>query len=84
MNLPDHPDINRSLQLPIFQDCGFDGWKATTQELEATFMDIVIRGLGRQRTQVEAMKSLISHYGPLISNVPHKGMWSEFWDRIKK
>lgn len=84
MNLADHPDINRSLHLPIFQDYGFDGWKATTTELETTFMKIVARGLERHRSQADALKGLISHYGPLISNLPYKGIWSEFMDRIKK
>jgi len=84
MNISDHPDINRSLKLPIFQDYGFDGWKATTAELESMFMDIVARGLDHQRTQAESLKSLISHYGPLISEVPYKGVLAEFIDRIKK
>lgn len=84
MNLPEHPDINRSLQLPIFQDYGFDGWKASKTELETTFMDIVNRGLERQRMQADMLKSLISHYGPLIGKAPYKGVFSEWIDRIKK
>ncbi|MDT7041801.1 hypothetical protein [Candidatus Nitronereus thalassa] len=84
INLPDHPDINRALRLPIFQDYGFDGWKASTHEIETTFMKIVSRGLERQRSQADSLKSLISHYGPLISRLPYKGGWSELWDRIRK
>ena len=84
MNVPDHPDINHSLQLPIFQDYGFDGWKATKTELESTFMDIVGRGLDRQRVQAGTLKSLIAHYGPLITKAPYKGVLSELIDRIRK
>lgn len=83
-NVPDHPDINASLQLPLFQDYGIDGWKATKPKLESTFIEIVNRGLDRQRGQADSLKSLISHYGPLISEVPYRGVLSEFLDRFKK
>jgi len=83
VNVKGHPDINSSLKLPIFQDYGFDGWKATKTELESTFIDIVTRGLERQQGQAETLKSLISHYGPLISEVPYRGILSEFMDRFK-
>ncbi len=84
MNVPDHPEINRTLNLPIFQDYGFDGWKATKEELESTFMKIVSRSLELQRQQADSVKSLIAHFGPLISELPYKGPWSEFMARFKK
>jgi hypothetical protein len=82
MNEPDHPDINRTLGLPIFQDYGFDGWKASKDELEDVFMTIVTKSLQRQREDAEKAKSLISHYGPLITEVPYKGLLGDLKDRI--
>ena len=81
INLQDHPDINRSLKLPILQDYGLDGWERATQvELESAFEDIVMRGLEQQRLQATSLKGLIAHYGPLITEVPYKGPLSEFFD----
>ena len=84
MNVPDHPEINATLQLPILQDYGFDGWKATKEELESTFMKIVSKSLELQRQHADSVKSLISHFGPLIAELPYKGPWSEFMARFKK
>lgn len=83
MNAPDHPDINRMLRLPIFQDYGFDGWKASKDQLERAFIDIVTKSLDRQRQDADKTKSLISHYGPRITEVPYKGVIGELKDRIK-
>lgn len=84
MNVPDHPEINGTLHLPIFQDYGFDGWKATKEELESTFMKIVSNSLELQRQQADSVKSLIANFGPLITKLPYKGPWSEFMARFKK
>lgn len=84
MNVPGHPSSNRALQRPILQDYGFDGWKGTKGELESTFMKIVSNSLDVQHKQADSMKGIIAHFGPLICEVPYKGMWSEFIDRMKK
>ena len=47
-------------------------------------MKIVSRSLELQRQQADAVKSLIAHFGPLISELPYKGLWSEFMSRFKK
>lgn len=83
INAPDHPDINRMLRLPIFQDYGFDGWKAAKEELEEAFMDIVSKSLEAERQDAEEAKELISQYGPQITEVPYKGRLAELKDRIK-
>ncbi len=82
MNDPDHPDINKALRLPIFQSYGFDGWKASKEELEATFMKIISSSLEEQRQDAEKMKDLISHYGPLISEGRFKGALGHLLDRL--
>ncbi len=82
MNATDHPDINRTLKRPIFQDYGFDEWKASREELEATFMEIISTSLEQQRQDADMLKGLISHYGPLITEVPYKGMLADLRDRF--
>jgi len=84
MNDPEHPDINRSLKLPLLQDYGIDGWKANKEEIEAAFMKIVSKSLESQQKQADRVKSLIALYGPLITELPYKGMLSELFDRIRK
>jgi hypothetical protein len=84
INAPDHPEINRTLGLPIFQDYGFDGWKASKEELEDVFMKIVTKSLEGQRQDADKVRNLISHYGPLITEVPHKGLLGEVRDRIRR
>lgn len=84
MNILGQPSSNRALQWPILQDYGFDGWKATKGELDSTFMKIVSNSLDIQHKQADSMKGIIAHFGPLISKLPYKGMWSEFIDRMKK
>ena len=82
MNMPGHPDINHSLKLPIFQDYGFDGWKASKEEIEGTFMKIVSKSLDLQRVHANDIKNIISYYGPRISNVPYKGFFSTMVKRL--
>lgn len=84
INAPDHPDVNRMLSLPIFQDYGFDGWKGSKEEIEATFMDIVSKSLAGQRIDAEKVKHLISSYGPRITEVAYRGLMEELKDRISR
>lgn len=84
MTFPGLPSSNHALQRPILQDYGFDGWKGNQEELERTFMKIISQSLESQRQHAVDQKGLIAHYGPLICEVPYKGMISEFIDRIKK
>lgn len=84
MNLPDHPNICTTLKQPVLQDYGFDGWKATRQELETTFMDIVSKSLERQRQDADTLKGMIAQHGPLISEVPFKGVLGEIKEWIRK
>ncbi len=82
-NAKDHPvDVNKTRALPIFQDYGIDGWKASREVLEATFLKIIEKNLDRQRQAAEQMKGVVSHYGPLITEVPTKGMVRGIWERI--
>lgn len=84
MNANDHPvDVNKTRALPIFQDYGIDGWKASCEVLEATFLKIIEKNLDRQRQAAEKMKEVVSHYGPLITEVPYKGMIQEMLGRIR-
>ncbi len=82
MNLPDHPDINKALKLPIFQDYGFDGWKASPEALEETFLKIVASSLECQMQIATRLERMIAHYGQRISEVPYKGILGELRDRL--
>lgn len=82
INAPDHPDINRMLKLPIFQNFGLDGWKASREELERLFMQIVTTSLEEQRKDADKAKSLVVHYGTRITEVPYKGLLGEMKDQI--
>lgn len=83
MNVKDHPvDVNKTRALPIFQDYGIDGWKASREVLEATFMKIIEKNLDRQRQACEKMKEVVSHYGPLITEVPYRGLLAEFGSKV--
>ena len=82
-NAKDHPvDVNKTRVLPIFQDYGIDGWKASREVLEATFRKIIEKNLDRQRQAAEQMKGVVSHYGPLITETPYKGVVQEVLGRI--
>jgi len=82
INKPGHPDINHSLKLPIFQDYGFDGWKASKQEIQDTFMKIVSKSLEVQRRHANEMKDIIAVYGPRISHVPYHGAFTSMMRRL--
>ena len=84
INVPDQPEINRTLELPIFQDYGFDGWKGSQEELEDVFMKIITKSLEKQRREAESLKNLVAHYGPLITEVPYKGVFNELKERISR
>ena len=82
INTKDHPEINRARGLPIFQDYGLDGWKASREVLEDTFMKIIEKILDRQRQAAEQMKGTVSHYGPFITEAPYRGMVQKMLGRI--
>lgn len=82
-NAKDHPyDVNKTRALPTFHDYGLDGWKASREVLEATFMKIIEKNLDRQRQASEKMKGVVSHYGPLITEVPYRGLLAEFGSKV--
>ena len=82
-NATDHPvDVNKTRALPIFQDYGIDGWKASREVLEATFLKIIEKNLDRQRQAAEQMKGGVSHYGPVITEVPYRGPLVELGSRV--
>jgi len=83
MNVPDHPNICYALEQPVLQDFGFDGWKASREELETTFMKIVSNSLEKQRQEAETLKGMIAHYGPLIDKVPYKGAVARMKEWVK-
>ncbi|RMH37850.1 MAG: hypothetical protein D6690_01800 [Nitrospirae bacterium] len=82
MNLPNHPDVNKALKLPIFQDYGIDGWKASTAELEQLFLKVVRSGLERQMAVAQQFKGMIAKNGPRITEVPYKGMLRRLRDWV--
>lgn len=83
INVSDHPvDVNKTRGLPIFQDYGLDGWKASREVLEATFMKIIEKNLDRQRDAAEKLKTVVSHYGPLITEVPYRGILAELGSKV--
>ena len=82
INTKDHPEINKARGLPIFQDYGIDGWKASHEVLEATFLKIIEKNLDRQRQAAEQVKRVVSHYGPLITEVPYRGPLGEFTSKV--
>lgn len=78
----DHPNICINLRQPVLQDYGLDGWKASSNELERVFMDIVSRSLDGYLKDADKSKGLISKYGPLISQVPYKNFWTRLRERM--
>lgn len=83
MNVPDHPNICDALDQPVLQDFWFDGWKASREELETTFMKIVSNSLEKQKQEAGTLKGMIAHYGPLISEVPYKGAVARIKEWVK-
>lgn len=74
MNVPSHPNICYQLKQPVLQDYGFDGWKASRAELEDVFVGIVSRNLEAQLNDARKLSGLIAHHGPLITEVPFRGL----------
>lgn len=83
INASDRLDSNSSLARPIFQHYGLDGWKAPREVIESTFMKIVEKSLQEQRQAADRAKQVVSHHGPLITELPYKGLVSELFDRFK-
>ena len=83
MNIQGHPDINYSLNLPILDDYGYSEWKASSEEIEETSMEIVSKSLDVQRRHAQDMKGLVSYYGPRTTNVPYQGFISSIINRLK-
>ena len=84
INPDDNLDSNASLSRPIFQDYGLDGWKASPEVLQSTFMKIVDKCLILQREAADRSKHIVSHYGPLITELPYKGVFQRMIGRIKQ
>ena len=82
MNTKDHPEINKALGLPIFQDDGIDGWNASREVLEAAFIKITEKNFDRQRQVAEQMKGVVSHHGPLIAQLPYRGPLGDLGSRV--
>ena len=79
MNVEEHPyDVNKTRSLPILQDYGLDGWKAPVNVLESTFMAIIDNSLKQQKQAADRAKSIVCHHGPLITELPFKGMVKKF------
>ena len=82
INTKNHPEVNKARGLPIFQDYGIDGWKASHEVLEATFLKIIEKSLDRKRQAAERVKGVVSHYGPLITELPHRGLLAELGSKV--
>lgn len=82
MREKDHPEVNKMRGLPTFHDYGLEGYKASREVIESTFLKIIEKILDRQRQAAEKKKELISHYGPLVTELPYKGMVQEMLGRI--
>ena len=83
INPYDNLDSNTSLARPIFQDYGLDGWKAPREVIEETFMKIVEKSLGDLRDAADRAKQVVSHYGPLITELPYKGILKRLVSHFK-
>ena len=82
INTKNHPEVNKARGLPIFQDYGIDGWKTSREVLEATFLKIIEKTLSRQRQAAERVKGVVSHYGPLIAELPYRGLLAELESKV--
>ncbi len=67
-----HPNANILRCMPALDDYGISGYKASTAKIEELYARIVKDRLDRAAAEALACKSLISRYGPLITEVPYE------------
>jgi hypothetical protein len=67
-----HPNANILRRMPSLDNYGISGYKASAAKIEEVYGKIVKAGLARLEAEALANKSLISRYGPLITEVPYE------------
>lgn len=68
----DHANINHLLRLPSLDNYGISGYKASAPKIEEIYGKIVRERLDRLAADALACKSLVSHYGPIVTEVPYE------------
>jgi len=67
-----HPDANVLRRMPTLDDYNISGYKASAAKIEETYEKIVRFSLARSEADALACRSLISQYGPILTEVPYQ------------
>lgn len=67
-----HPNANILRRMPTLDDYGISGYKAGAARIEDVYGKIVRVALDRMEAEALACKSLISRYGPILTEVPYE------------
>ena len=67
-----HPNANVLRRMPALDNYGVSGYKASASTIEALYAKIVRERLDRLAAEALACKSLISRYGPILTEVPYE------------
>ena len=67
-----HPNANILRRMPALDDYGISGYKASVARIEELYARIVRDRIGRLSAEALACKSLISRFGPVITEVPYQ------------
>ena len=67
-----HPNANILRRMPALDDYGISGYKASAARIEELYARIVRDRLGRLSAEALACQSLISRFGPVITEVPYE------------
>jgi glycosyltransferase involved in cell wall biosynthesis len=65
-------DANTLRRMPTLDDYNISGYRASAAEIEGVYEKIVHSSLARAEANALACKSLVSHYGPLVTEVPYR------------
>jgi hypothetical protein len=67
-----HPNANILRRMPTLDDYGISGYKAGAARIEDVYGKIVKTALDRMEAEALACKSLISRYGPILTEIPYQ------------
>lgn len=65
-------DANTLRRMPTLDDYNISGYKASATKIEEVYEKIVRSSLARSEANALGCKSLISHYGPIVTEVPYQ------------
>jgi hypothetical protein len=68
----DHPNANVLRRLPSLDNYGISGYKASASKIEDIYTKIVKENTDRLANDAILCKSLISKYGPVLTEVPYQ------------